>query len=332
MVGNYDDALRLYDGIRPTSGDLRPWLGAATVLRKHGEYARALAVIDEATTSPVLASADHLPLLLEKARCRSITGQLPAAIEVLRFALAQSGSRRDAVVAHLLVQLARAENVVGPVESAVEHGKAAQDIFLELEELRGLATALRVTGDALSRLKRFDDAAEELRRGLQLAERVGSVDEIGGCLINLGLAELGRGDIAAGIACDRRAIEEFERIGHGTGRATAFGNLAEKLMHAGDYDEASTFCRKALEAASAIGYSLLVAAATDTLAQIRLRQGDLTDAAVRAEEAARLFLEIGASPRAATSLEIAAKAWEGRGDNERARSASERARSLTVPT
>ena len=191
IVGNYDAALRLYDGIRPLSRELRPWLGAATVLRKHGQYARALALIDEATASEALAGTDHLPLLLEKARCRSIMGQLPAAIEVLSSALAQADGRRDDIVGHLLVQLARAENVRGPLEGALQHGKAAQDIFSELDDLRGLATALRVTGDAFSRMKRFDEAAAELRRGLQLAERVGSIDEIGGCLINLGLAELG---------------------------------------------------------------------------------------------------------------------------------------------
>lgn len=331
IVGNYDEALRLYDEVRPLSRELRPWLGAATVLRKHGQYARALALIDEATASASLADADHVPLLLEKARCRSIMGQLPAAIEVLRTALALADGRRDEIVGHLLVQLARAENVRGPLESALQHGKAAQDIFRELDTLRGLATALRVTGDAFSRMKRFEEAAEELRRGLQLAERVGSIDEIGGCLINLGLAELGRGDIPAGIACDRRAIEEFERIGHGTGKATAFGNLAEKLMHAGNYDEAIKFCRKALETASSIGYPLIVAAATDTMAQILVRQGDLAGAARQAEEAGRLFLDMGAAPRAATSLEIAAKAWEGLGETERARSASERARSLVAP-
>jgi tetratricopeptide (TPR) repeat protein len=226
------------------------------------------------------------------------------------------------------VQLARAENVRGPLAGALEHASRAQDIFRDVDDLRGLATALRVTGDAFSRMRRFDEAAGQLRRGLELAERVGSIDEIGGCLINLGLAELGRADIPAAIACDRRAIEEFERIGHGTGTATAFGNLAEKLMHAGDYDEAIKFCGKALETGRSIGYSLIVAAATDTMAQILTRKGDFGGAAREAEEAGRLFLEMGAAPRAATSLEIAAKAWEGLGESERARFASERARSL----
>ena len=103
-------------------------------------------------------------------------------------------------------------------------------------------------------------------------------------------------------------------------------------MHAGEYVGAIKFARKALDLATTIGYALIVAAATDTIAQIRSRQGDLAGAAREAEEAGRLFLEIGAAPRAAASLEIAAKAWEGLGETERARSVTERARLLTPAT
>nr|MBA3384196.1 tetratricopeptide repeat protein [Actinomycetota bacterium] len=80
--------------------------------------------------------------------------------------------------------------------------------------------------------------------------RVGSVEEIGGCLVNLGLAHMHRGALEDAIACDRRAIEEFERVRHGSGRATVYVNLAEKLMKAGELQEALAYCERALELAS----------------------------------------------------------------------------------
>jgi hypothetical protein len=40
------------------------------------------------------------------------------------------------------------------------------------------------------------------------------------------------------IACNRRAIEEFEGIGHASGPAIGYGNLAEMLVKAGKLDEA----------------------------------------------------------------------------------------------
>ena len=101
-----------------------------------------------------------------------------------------------------------------------------------------------MTGDAYRALGRFDESAAALRRGLELAERIGSVEEIGGCLINLGLAELERGAHAEAIAYNRRAVEEFERIGHGSGRAIAYSNLGWALTQAGEYEEALVACER----------------------------------------------------------------------------------------
>jgi tetratricopeptide (TPR) repeat protein len=162
-----------------------------------------------------------------------------------------------------------------------------------------------------------------------VAERVGSVEEIGGCLINLGWAEYQRGQLADAIAHDRRAVEEFERIGHGSGRARGYANLADKLAQAGEFEEALSWSEKALELSRSIGHSITIADVYDTIAFIRLQNGDFPSAAARAEEAASLYLEIGAGPQAAKSLAIAADAWEQQGEEERARDARARARSLT---
>ena len=189
-------------------------------------------------------------------------------------------------------------------------------------------TAHSPLGDVYTTLGRPGEAVETLERGLELAERVGNVEELGGCLINLGLAKLAQRDYDAAVVCNERAIAEFERIGHGSGRALGYSNLAWVLANKGDYDDAERYCALAIEVAEAIGHRLVVAETTDTMAFIGLRRGTPGEAAARAEEAARLFLELGASPKAAQSLELAAKAWDAAKEAGRARETRSRARAL----
>ena len=329
LRGAYDDARRLYEEVRDAIGDIRAWRGIASTLRRQGRYDEALASLDDAFAGTD-GSADPRPLWLERGWNLSVAGRFTKAGEALEAGLGASSITDDAVAGHLLLQLARAESVEGRADEALGHALRARSIFEEKSDLRGLATALRVVGGSYNELGRYGDAATALRTGLGVAERVGSVEEIGGCLINLGFAEANRGNMDEAIACDRRAIEEFERIGHGSGRATGYANLADKLMRTKQYAEATRYGARALELAQAIGNAYTVADATYTLAAIRHREGDHAEAAPQAEEAARLFEEMGAGPSAANALQLAADAWEKAAENERARLARERAASLTA--
>lgn len=330
LVGDYDEALRLYGEIRERSNDVGAWRGIAAILRKRGEYDPALKLADQAFLTPALAGADLTPLWLEQGWTLSVAGRFDQAIDVLQAALLVAANARTTVVGQLLLQLARAETIKGHFESALEHGFVARAVFEELEDLRGLATTYRIVGDTYRRLSRLDDAAAELRRGLEVAERVGNVEEIGGCLVNLGLVEQRRGALEEAIECDRRAIAEFERFGHASGRAQGYANLAWKLSDAGTYEEALEFCEKALDLAESLGLSITIADVYDTMASIDLGRGEAAAAGGRAEEAAALYLELGAAPQAADSLELAAKAWDQAGQNERARTSRARARGLTT--
>ena len=222
--------------------------------------------------------------------------------------IAAAARARDGLTGRLLLQIARAETVQGKAGDAVAHALEAESIFDERDDLRGLATALRIVGNAYTYLGQLEEAAAALRRGLDLAQRVGSVEEVGGCLINLGLVELKRGALTKAIAYDRRAIEEFERIGHGSGRAIGYCNLAEKLAVAGEYVDALAHCDRALEFARSIGHLSTIADATKTQALIALRTGNVSLAEARAMEAAVLFDELGAVQDAAEARALVAEA------------------------
>src|SRR3954471_10296370 len=256
--------------------------------------------------------------------------RLDEAGDVLLAAIATADGRRDAVVGDLLLQLARAETLRGNRDAAIEYTHGAEAGFSAGDDARGLARTMRIRGEAEARSGRLDDAAATLRRGLELAERTGSVEEIGGCLINLGIVEFERGELDEAIACDLRAIEEFERVGHGSGRTTGYANVAHKLAEAGRLDEAESWCRRALELADRIGHAVSRADATDTLAAIHLKQQQYPAAAERAEEGASLYLAAGMVEQAQGAFGVAADAWERAGEDDRARAATARARDLVT--
>src|SRR5205085_8179484 len=135
-------------------------------------------------------------------------------IEALEAGLAESLGQRDAVRGRLLMELARATEEAGHYEDAVGYASRARDLFEAIEDLRGLAQATRVLGGAYNSAGRIGDANDALREALALAERTGDVEAIGACLVNLGFVQQRLGLVEDGIRCDRRAITEFERIGH----------------------------------------------------------------------------------------------------------------------
>src|SRR5204863_7207849 len=156
--------------VRTTSGDLRAWRGSASTLRKQGRYEEALATLETAPDDPALE--------LERGWTLSVAGRFEESAAVLENALDRAGSREDDVVGHLLLQLAWAERAGGRLGPALAHALDAERIFAAEQELRGLATALRIEGSVYSTIGRLDEAAAALRRGLSIAERVGDVEEI----------------------------------------------------------------------------------------------------------------------------------------------------------
>jgi adenylate cyclase len=328
VVGDYDEALQLYSAVQGRKNDLRAWRGLASTYRKQGDYVKSLDVVNRALATETLAGKDLAPLWLEAGWSLAVSGRYGEAIDVLAAGIEAVGDRRDSIVAELLVQLGRAEGVEGQYKEGLAHALTGKQIFEEEGDLPGLARTMRVLGDLYTKAKQFDEAADALRRGLELAERTGTVEEVGGCLINLALAEYNRGALDVAIPLQRRAIDEFERIGHASGRVIGYGNLAEMLVKAGEYDEALAMCERTIEFSREIGHPVTIADATDTIALLRREQGRFLEAAERAEEAATLYTDLGAAPAAAKSLALAAEAWEQVGELERARSAEDRARKL----
>jgi predicted ATPase/class 3 adenylate cyclase len=232
-AGHYSEALATYSELRTLTDDVGAIRGTAGVLRKQGKYQEALAFLVEAERTMRADHRDRRALSLERGWSLSLSGNIEKAIEVFKAALG-GRSLDDPIEAYILLELSRTETVAGRLDEALQHALSARRIFEAHEDLPGLSTVLRIVGDIHEYRGNHDEAAEVLRQGLTLARRIGNSEEIGGCLINLGLVELRRGALEEAIACDRHAAEEFERTGHAAGRATAYGNLAGGQPGAGN--------------------------------------------------------------------------------------------------
>ena len=326
LRGAYDEARRLYAEARDLTGDVRAWQGIASTLRRQGSYEEALAAVDEATTRLRSTETDLRPLWLERGSTLSLRGDLPEAIAAFRTGL--SNRTDDTVTGGLLLQLALAETLQGASEDALRDATEARLLFEALGDQRGLSTALRVVGDVADDLGRLDEAAQALTLGLEVAGRVGNAEELGACLVNLGFVEQERGNLDAAVDHYLNAAAEFDRIGHGSGRAVAYGNVADTLAAAGRYVDALAYAERALGLAEAIGLPLSRGNITDTVATIREAEGDLRQAAEKREEAAELFMAAGATRRASEQLQAAADAWKRAGDEKRAAALAARSGAL----
>ena len=329
LVGEFEQAMSLYDEVRQATNDPRAWAGTAGTLRKQGDYVGAIGVVDDAFAAAE-AGSDLTPLWRESGWALSLSGRYEQAIDVFQAAIEAAGSRRDSAVAQLLILLARAEAAISRFDHALEHGLEAQRICEETDDVRTLVAALRMVGSAYWSLDRLEEGADALGRGLELAERVGNAEEIAACLMNLALIEKKRGELDQAIELELRVIEQCARIGHETGRAQAYANLADSLERSGRLDEAEEYCRKAQALAGSIGYPLPVADSTNTMATIELKRSNFAQAGAMAEEAVELYLEVGATHQAKTMLELAAEAWEAAGEDARARDCSSRAQAISA--
>ena len=246
---------------------------------------------------------------LERGWTLSVAGRLEEAAAVLEAALADAGSRADDVTGQLLLRLARVETLDGRLGSALAHALDAERIFTSEQDLRGVAGALRIQGNVYAAVGRPDEAASALRRGLTIAERVGDVEEIGACLLNLGMVELELGNVGGAVELDRRAISEFERIGHGSAarsRQREPGGEAAGCRGAGRGAEPVRNPRS--ESRKRSGHTPTVADVQRTQARILLRQERIAEAIERAEQSEATFRQMGADAEAQAAAELAEQA------------------------
>ncbi len=196
---------------------------------------------------------------------------------------------------------------------------SARSALLErLGDSRDLAVTLRILGRYDRRRGRVAEAEAELRRAMEMAERIGDPVTRGWAMVYLGpllradggrvgLALLERGlevareakdlpllaaayvelseafeevvgDYPRAEALMREGIEVARRAGSLANTAWMEGNLADYLMDMGRLEEAEAPAQSALRAARTVGESLRIAYCLSTIAHIDLMRGNIEPA------------------------------------------------------
>ena len=318
LTGGYERALTLFSEARDLGGGARAWAGMAAAACRLGQLEKSLELLDDAGRAAEWTPDDRALLSLERGHTLNVLGRFTEAATPLRDGLAARRGVRDALTARLLLQLARVVSEIDP-EEAADRARESRAIFDELKDLSAATSALRVLGDVLRRLARLDEASAVLEEGLALAERTGRIEEVCGCLVNLGLLEVRRGRYDSAITRYERAMVECERIGHAPGQALACSNLAEALLLAGDHDAALARAEEAISAGRLIGDGMTLADALLTAGIVRSRRGEFARAAPALQESAELFDLLGLCDRARDSRALAADSWTSADSPERAR-------------
>jgi adenylate cyclase len=303
-LGEYDRAGDLYGQATALESSARSLAGQAASLRRSGSYADAEQLLRVALDTAI--TGDQRLVWRELSWVLSVSGDLAGALTAAAHGLTLDGDT-DAVAGHLLCQMVRCETLLGRYDAAEGHLARAIDNLERAVDLVGLCTALRLQGSLLERTGALDEAAVTLQRGLELAERTGLAEEVGGCLINLGLVHGARSDHRKASDCYARAAVTFEQTGNRAGRAMAYGNRAYELLALEEIGAAQDLARRGLQLAVEVGNHMTAADIHHTLALISEGLADHA-AALREAELAIGEFELAGMPEAAQeSRELAGR-------------------------
>lgn len=302
--GEYATAAEAFAEARVLANDARAWSGEAGALRRAGDYGGALALLEQALSDR--PAGDVRLVWCELAWAHSVAGHLEQSRTAADRGLALRAGD-DEVSARLLLQRVRVSTLLGELDAATDDAQRAVTILEGADDTGGLCTALRLLGDLQHQRGELAQAAETLERGMATAERAGLIEEVGGCLINLGLVHGEQDDHAAASAAYARAAVVFEQAGHTAGCATAYGNRSYELLMLGDVEDARVLGQQALELAEGLGHQLAVADVQHTLGLIAEQVDDPVTARRHAQAAIDAFSAAGMPRAAGPSRELAAR-------------------------
>ncbi|WP_422736369.1 BTAD domain-containing putative transcriptional regulator [Micromonospora sp. WMMD729] len=186
----------------------------------------------------------------------------------------------------------------------------------------GQGHAHRSLGLACSRLRRYDEADDHLRRALDLFGEVGDDAGRAHTCLNLGQLAERRGDIRDALGHSQRALTLFRRAGNRAGQGYTLNAVGWQEGLLGDHHRALTSCGEALRMLQEVDDVQGQADTWDSLGHAHHQLGDDRQAVACYERALELFgqvhdryaeastyVNLGGSHRALGDLAAARAAW-----------------------
>jgi DNA-binding SARP family transcriptional activator/tetratricopeptide (TPR) repeat protein len=280
------------------------WRKEGLSWQQRGEYDRALSAFDHA-----------LQPSTERAGEAALPATILAALEVSRgevhfkqgdFGAAEAAARRGLAMLHAEPEgfaTAQAHGLLGNVAAARGDLTGAEEYHLRslaAYERHQAATGERHVATCWSNLARVSyrkgdlaHAADRLRRGMEVLERIGDHHGVATCLNQLGLVARRRGAPAEADMDHRRSLAIRERIGDQHGVASCWNNLGLVALDQGHYARAEEYFRLSLPIQERIGDQLGVAYAWNNLGHVAFRQAEYARAQEQYRQALALYERLG---------------------------------------
>jgi len=228
---------------------------AADHIHAYGEVAEAAEralelwprVPEMARESPI----DHVELLALAARAHRLAGERPRAQSLLQRALAELSPEEDSIrYARLLARLARIHWSMNRGAEALETGQRALELLPPGVADRDRSALLSWLARTRALRGRYREAITAGEAALSAAITAGDPGVEGEVLNTLGMARIALGDVSAGEAQLRRAVEIGREQGDPEDVATAYANLSDFLNLAGRTTDALQTAREGLSQTS----------------------------------------------------------------------------------
>ncbi len=197
---------------------------------------------------------------------------------------------------YLLAGIASLHRSRGDYRSALEVGRRAVDVALELDHGWWVAWTEAMCGWTLTEVFAVEEATRHLERGLEAAERAGVRDYLVRCTAHLAEAYALRGDVGAADAMAGRAEALLAEVSTPDGAAflhgfDAYRSVASARLSTGDPERAEGLVDPLVEAAERSGWGEVIAGVTLARGSCRLARGDRDGASRDLERA----LEVSAT-------------------------------------
>ncbi|WP_205661249.1 tetratricopeptide repeat protein [Amycolatopsis vastitatis] len=125
-------------------------------------------------------------------------------------------------------------SITGQPERGIACGRAALDLWRELDEPRNAQACLNILGYALRQLGRLDEALECLEEASSIGRRYGLASTEN----HLGLVHQRLRRFGEAIGCRERALALNREVGDRSGESVALANLGWAWSRAGEPDQA----------------------------------------------------------------------------------------------
>lgn len=208
---------------------------------------------------------------------------------ITSFETAFGQSRREG---KRLIEQGREALKSGMYQEALEHAKAAFEIFKEHDHDRGMAVSLSVMGKAYRALNQFDEALESYKRALEIYQKIDHPKGEASALNNMGSIYRLRGRYSEALEYHEKALGILSRAEFPGKRADTLRNIGNTYRAIGQFKKALEYYEEALAIFKELGDKRGVASALNSMGNIYMAYSRYKKALSYYQESLALLREV----------------------------------------